>query len=290
MLKTINLGTDNREIEFVIPVKNEELRIEGIIKNLISSFKVTILDGASSDKTVEIAKAYNCDIYLREFNVNELELTELGKQIYIAQNGTSHAIAYYINNISRSKLILRLWCDELISKENKVRILENKNEDIIFIAKRYDWFYGTRLNTPAAYYPFSFKPGGALWDDKVLHSDLINIDKNNTRKIYIDIEHFNIFNIAENTGKLGVYTKTDVMQIIYENKFTNLKIIYRFGIMLLSNFKHFRKWPSLGLFIAAILLRLIDMVMGILIFHEVKNLPSIEMQRKIRDNYISNNS
>jgi glycosyltransferase involved in cell wall biosynthesis len=71
-----------KNITFVVFTFNEERRIERVIKNFMNFGNILIADNKSTDKTVEIARAYGCDIYIREKNYIYVENQELVDKLY----------------------------------------------------------------------------------------------------------------------------------------------------------------------------------------------------------------
>ena len=69
-------------ITFVIFTYNEEKRIERVIKNLKDYGTVLIADNKSTDRTLEIAMQYNCEIFIREKEYVFVENQELLDLIY----------------------------------------------------------------------------------------------------------------------------------------------------------------------------------------------------------------
>ena len=70
-------------ITFVVFTYNEEKRIENVIRNFINFGKVLIADDGSTDGTLEIARKYGCDIYIREnFGYGYVENQPLVDRLY----------------------------------------------------------------------------------------------------------------------------------------------------------------------------------------------------------------
>ena len=73
---------DKSNITFVIFTFNEEARIENVIKNFKNFGKILIADNKSTDRTVEIANQYGCDVYTRQKHYNYVENQELVDLLY----------------------------------------------------------------------------------------------------------------------------------------------------------------------------------------------------------------
>lgn len=56
------------DITFVILTKNEEVNLRDCLESIKSfSKRIVVVDSGSEDKTVDIAKQYDCDVYLHQF-------------------------------------------------------------------------------------------------------------------------------------------------------------------------------------------------------------------------------
>lgn len=284
-------STDCRELEIVIPVKNEANRIGYLIKNLIGNFKLVFLDGGSTDGTLDIIKSYDCDILLRNDPYKYgygFQKDLLAQKIFDAQNGTSWCLAYYINYVSKAKIILRLWADEYINREEQQKLVSHYSTNMDNITGvRIDWFYGHRLG-PVAKYPLSFKPGEAVWDDKVLHSDLLNIS-DESKDMLILVEHFSLCDTVANASKWARYTVAELERITEGKKFRYLPVSYRYGLKVLVPVKQFYKYKSLKLFTIALMLQIMDCIMGHILYFELNSLPCSKMQNEIYKHYAENN-
>ena len=73
---------DKNNITFVIFTFNEEARIENVIKNFKNFGKILIADNKSTDRTIEIANQYGCDVYIRQKHYNYVENQELVDLLY----------------------------------------------------------------------------------------------------------------------------------------------------------------------------------------------------------------
>lgn len=285
-------STKDNDIEIVIPVRNESRRIESQILNLKENFSLVFLDGGSTDGTIDIIKKHNCTVYLRKDPYSGskygLQADELAQSIFDAQNGTSWCIAFYINNVSSAKYILRLWADEYIQEKNQNLIKRYLAEDSIFRGSRIDWFYGIRLRSVAVY-PICFRPGEAIWDDKILHSDVLSSNPlQETQQTLIDVEHYSLCSTANNIGKWIKYTESEIIRLTVLNK-SYRNIFHRYFLNMFRPIYHVRKYKSIKLFFIDLLLHIMDGLMGHIIYFEKYFLNSTEEQLKLFDRFSSDN-
>lgn len=119
----------NSNITFVIFTFNEESRIENVIKNFKSFGKILIADNKSSDRTIEIAKQYGCDIYIRQNHYDFVENQELVDLLY--------------PEISTDWLYWG-FADEMLESKTLCKISEiiNGNQYDIINIDRKNYFYG----------------------------------------------------------------------------------------------------------------------------------------------------
>lgn len=118
-----------QNITFVIFTFNEEARIENVIKNFKDFGKVLIADNKSTDRTIEIANQYSCDIFTRQKEYVFVENQELVDSLY---------------KVISTDWIYWGFADEML--ENKtlleiIKIINEDNYDIINIDRK-NYFYG----------------------------------------------------------------------------------------------------------------------------------------------------
>lgn len=56
----------NKNLTFVVFTFNEEARIERVIKNFNKFGKILVVDNFSADRTIEIAKSYDCEVLMHK--------------------------------------------------------------------------------------------------------------------------------------------------------------------------------------------------------------------------------
>ncbi|RAW98440.1 MULTISPECIES: glycosyltransferase [unclassified Photorhabdus] len=122
------------ELTFVVFTYNEESRIERVIKNLKPFGHVLVADNYSTDKTIEIAKKYGCQVFLNKnpnpgWNENEITTEK-------------------ILNTVKTPWVYWAYADEMISQDTSMKIkhvIDNDLADIISIVKK-DYYYGQFCN------------------------------------------------------------------------------------------------------------------------------------------------
>ena len=116
-------------ITFVIFTYNEESRIERVIRNFRGYGKILIADNKSTDRTVEIARSYGCEILVREKHYVFVENQEMVDLIYDKVD---------------TDWIYWGFADEMLEKETLIKIQDVMNEDkhAIINIDRKNYFYG----------------------------------------------------------------------------------------------------------------------------------------------------
>ncbi|MBI5305994.1 glycosyltransferase family 2 protein [Candidatus Wolfebacteria bacterium] len=127
-------------ISVIILTYNEEIHIERLIKSIADwAGEIFIVDSFSTDKTLEIAKKYNCKIFQHKFE------------------NQAQQFNWALDNLEiKNEWILRLDADEYLTNELKDEItekLKNISSDISgFYIKRRVYFMG-RWVKHGSYYP-----------------------------------------------------------------------------------------------------------------------------------------
>lgn len=213
-----------QSITFVIFTFNEEERIERVIKNLKDYGKILLADDSSTDRTHEIAKAYGCDIYIREKAYDFSENQELVDLIY--QQVTTDWVYWG-------------FADEMLDKETLVQIsavVESNKYDIINIDRK-NYFYGefcydlfhSRTNK-------IFKKGAIDFTGNVIHEmGKPTVDGN---RIYTLPDRYFVHHFISNTASsylnvINTYTNSEleskflVRTSVFYFIFLSIKIVLR---------------------------------------------------------------
>ena len=220
-----------KNLSVIIATYNEEIHLERLLKQISNKVRnIYIIDSYSTDKTIGIAKKYNCKIYKKKFINHSIQINYLLKKIKL-----------------RNHWILRLDADEIIEnnffkKFEKIINLNNYNGLII---KREYFFLGKKIKYGGVYPLYEVR----IWKNKrgyydnravdekiVIHkpkiykSNLIIIDKNLKSLKYWLSKHFRY---AQNEAMEYLKMKTLKSQ---KNSITNIHskraAYYKFPIFL----------------------------------------------------------
>jgi len=119
-----------KKLSVIIPCKNEEHNIEGLLQSVQWADEIIVVDSFSTDKTVEIAKKYTNRVLEHEYNYSASQ-----KNWAIPQ----------VNN----DWILLMDADERLSENLKkeiIGILEKTPDKKGYWIKRENWFMGKKVS------------------------------------------------------------------------------------------------------------------------------------------------
>lgn len=192
---------NNHLITFVVFTYNEERRIENVIKNFMNFGKVLIADDGSTDKTIEIAKQYGCDIYRRDnFGYGYVENQPLVDRLYeiVDTEWIYWAFADEMLTADSLKEIMR------IIKENKYEIINIDRKNYFMGRFCYDMFH-SRTNK-------CFKKGTIDFSDNKIHGFGKSVVDPN--KIYAlpdkyYVHHFISNNVSSYINVINRYTEEE---------------------------------------------------------------------------------
>lgn len=214
---------DNRsggKLEIVIPVFNEEKRISNIL-NYYKEFDIVLLDGGSTDRTIELVIQGGATVY-----------TRVGEAV-----GENH-FTYYTNTLSKSGYSFYMMADELINKNDlkeAARYLQHENT--VIGVRKIEWIYGEEIKTkrsPGLGMARGFQRGRAAYDPYHIHNSLLYVNNPDmpTKLIVYDLHHLHIKSIKNEYGKFGRYIDIEIRQL-REKKTTFLSYLRRFVIPIL---------------------------------------------------------
>ena len=266
----LNLIQDKRsgiKLEIVIPVFNEENRIDNIL-NYYKEFDIVLLDGGSTDQTINKAIESGVTVYSR-----------VGEAC-----GENH-FTYYVNFVSKSGYCFYMMADELIDINNLTKAAEHlKNKNTIIGVRKIEWIYGAEpkiRRSPSKGMPRGFCKGFAIYDPYNLHNSLLYNpnDGLHFEMIVYDLHHLHIKNIKKEYGKYGGYIDIEIKQLIqtgapiskYCRKFIIPIFMFIFWRAWFNNTKfQFKVFKTLELSVYALL--------ALMCWIEQKFFPSIEKQ------------
>jgi glycosyltransferase involved in cell wall biosynthesis len=189
-------------ITFVIFTYNEERRIESVIKNYKSYGKVLLADGGSTDNTHNIAKSYNCEVFVRpQTNHAFVENAVVMDALY---------------KVLDTEWIFLGYADELMSKDTLdevARIVNSDKYDAINITRK-NYFYGDYCND--AYKSANsrfFKVGAYDFTNNYIHGmgePTIKKDKIYSLPHQYFIHHFIDGTVNSHITKLNKYTDSEM--------------------------------------------------------------------------------
>lgn len=215
---------DNRtgdKLEIVIPVLNEEKRI-GNILNYYKEFDIVLMDGGSTDRTIEMAIQSGATVYKR-----------VGESI-----GENH-FTYYVNKITKSGYCFYMMADEFIDKkdlEEASRHLQSSNA--VISVRKIEWIYGEEPKTKSSTIGMvrGMQRGSAAYDPYHLHNSLQYISNTAEKKknFVYDLHHLHIKSMRNEYGKFGRYLDIEIRQL-RENKATFLRYLRIFVIPILMS-------------------------------------------------------
>ncbi|GAB6072769.1 glycosyltransferase family 2 protein [Venenivibrio stagnispumantis] len=219
---------DKTRISCVIHTYNSEKYLIECLESVKWCDEIVIVDMYSTDKTLEIAKEYNCNVYMHE-NVGYAD----------------PARAFGLSKCSND-WILALDSDEIVMpklKDELINIAKYDKYDVVKISRR-NFFFGREILGAGWSYkddiiPRFFKKGFMTYTNEVHNFTKISP---NARIGYIvdkekSIIHFNYDSVSQFINKLNRYTDFEVNSTKYNYKGKPaLKIIYHFFREVLGRF------------------------------------------------------
>ena len=190
---------DRQKLSVVILAKNEEDKIRNCLESVKWADEIVIVDGLSTDRTVDICKEYGAKIVAHAFGGDFGEERNLG------------------NENCSGDWILQLDGDEVVTegfKEKVMEILNGKYDYTAYKFLRKNIFLG-RFMRYGGWYHYSshfFKRGCATYKGKV-HHKLISSD-GRIGKLEADVEHYPFQNISQLVSRQNRYTGIEAQEIL----------------------------------------------------------------------------
>jgi hypothetical protein len=198
MLTLIHDGRSGKKIEMVIPVFNEYLNVQRLIKAYRDIADLVFLDDNSTDESMSFAIQNSCTVFRRDRN---LEPTKYAP--------TEYSVYYYSEYLSLSDKIIKLDADEMITYNTISTIYTELDSSDVVLGIRYDVINGKYYDKVQAIYPLGFKSKAIICIDR-LHSAIqakshLIISKKKFKNFHLDIVvDFDRY------GKIGRYTVLEI--------------------------------------------------------------------------------
>ena len=190
------------KISAVLITKNEERNIKRCLESLKWVDEIVVIDGESTDRTVEIAAQYGAKVITHRFE------GDFGMERNIG------------NENATGDWILALDADEAIPQKTREAIegiLENDSEFDAYNVPRLQYFLGKPLMHGGRYHSIVnfFKKGKATFDGKVHH--LVKVS-GKIGEFEYPIEHYPFSSISEFIQKQDRYTKYEALEMFEKHK------------------------------------------------------------------------
>jgi glycosyltransferase involved in cell wall biosynthesis len=149
-------GAGRQRLSVVVITKNEEARIARCLESVRWADELVVVDGLSTDRTVEICRAYGATVIPHPFSGDFGLERNLG------------------NDAARGDWILQLDADDTVSPKLRAqieRILREGSPCAAYKFRRKNWFLGHAMRYGGwyHYYPHLFRRGQAHFEGRVHH-------------------------------------------------------------------------------------------------------------------------
>ncbi len=269
MLELLHDSRSGRKLEIVIPTRNEENRIVGIINYYAPHFDVIILDDDSTDETQSRVMEAGGSVFRRS-----------------VKNVLSEAhFAYYVAEETRSGRCFWMFADEFVAlsdlREADARLI---SEECHVLGQRIDWFYGVRLNSKQGCLPRGFRRGAAEHIPGSIHNALRcrSGERRDVLSYTVEVHHFHVTSVSSQLGTVGNYAALEIADFRRRPR-PFLRFLRRFVIseVLLMPRKLWReRGKPWTLLLQYALLGLTASLAGLLCWIEAVCLPGVGEQRK----------
>jgi len=222
----IPLSPARKKIGAFVLTKNEEDKIKNCLESLKWMDDVVIVDGFSTDRTVDIAHEYGVKVVQHRFE------GDFGLERNIG-----------IENLA-ADWILSLDADEVVTEGFKKRAVEILRTEVPYRAYKFlrkNYFLG-RFMRYGGWYHYShhfLMKGFARYEGRVHHQLIVNGD---IGKLDADIEHYPFQSVAQLVSRQNRYTtiearemlelrgKIDLKEVLYNIKVKPLKLFWKFYV------------------------------------------------------------
>jgi glycosyltransferase involved in cell wall biosynthesis len=184
----------------VLMVKNGEKRIKDCLESVKWADEIIVVDGMSTDKTVDISKGYTDKVYVHEFDGN-----------------FDHERQFAADQ-ANCDWVLHLDVDEVISENmkkeiDKILIGERDFKYVAYKFKRKNYFLGHYMEYGGwhSYYFNLFKRGHAHYDGRVHH---LLVADGEIGAIDADVLHFPVDDLHEYVERHNRYTTLEAEELV----------------------------------------------------------------------------
>jgi glycosyltransferase involved in cell wall biosynthesis len=186
-----------RKISVVVLTKNEEEKIKNCLESLRWADEVVIVDGFSTDRTVDIAREYGAKVVQHKFE------GDFGKERNIG-----------VEN-STGDWVLQLDADEVVTegfRKKTIAMLKGDDKHAAYKFFRKNFFIG-RFMRYGGWYHHShhfFRKGFAHYDGKVHHQLVIDGEEGTLKA---DVEHYPFQSISQLISRQNRYTTIEAREL-----------------------------------------------------------------------------
>jgi glycosyltransferase involved in cell wall biosynthesis len=197
MLELIQDNRSGNRLEIAVFTFNEEQRIRNILQSYGDRFDIVLLDGGSSDRTLQIVIEAGATVFHR-----------------IGQEVGEKYFAYYVNHLTKSGLCFYLFADEYITPFDLDAVQsELRTGATMVLCSKAEWVYGRKMRTLNHLEPRGFRQGYAQYTE-TLHANLqvTPLPGVQASKRVFDLDHLHIWSVQSYFGKIGVYSHIEIKQ------------------------------------------------------------------------------
>lgn len=259
-------------LEIVVPVLNEAGRL-GAFLAYYKAADVVLLDGGSTDGTLDIARSHGASV-----------LRRVGPMV-----GENHFVLY-ANQYTKSGFSFYLLADEFVeAAELFTACAGAATADKVVAIRKNEWIYGqkSRMDHHPRGMPRGFPVGIAQYDALNLH-DSLSCSAAHPR-IVIDLHHLQVRSARREYGKFGHYVSIEVEQHRARSA-SWVRYTRSFVVPIITTF--WRVWFERTTF-SRKLVRLVDISarahLALLCWLEQTRLPSEQEQKAIYENMYHRN-
>lgn len=204
---------------------NSERTLQRCLESVKFAQEIVIIDGGSSDRTLEIARAFGCRVYQRRFTN------------FIEQKNAALSVASH-------DWVLGIDSDEIVSDELKKELIENLSQNgqsaAAFSVPIKTWYLGQWIMA-SGWYPMRkirlFRKSLASWGNQSPHESIQTGHK--VQELNSDLLHFSYAGLAHHWKKWSRYgndlaewrfargSRTNLVALVWEPAKKFLHVFFR---------------------------------------------------------------